>query len=389
MTPRRAAPPGDLKKTDPVRLVRLTLREIALPLKEPFRISSGVQSLRRILLVHLLAAGGAEGWGECVAGEQPNYGPETTDTAWIALTRWVAPRVLGRTFAGPAEIQPALDRDFRGHRMAKAAVEMAAWDLEANERGLPLARLLGGERDSIEVGISLGIQESPEALVERVRQCLDRGYRKVKIKISPGADLAYLEAVRDALGPSAPLMADANNAYTLDDLPVLHRIDRLGLMMIEQPLAWDDLLRHARLQRELETPICLDESITSVERCADAIELASGRIVNIKPGRVGGFRQSLAIHDLCARHGWPVWCGGMLESGIGRAHNVALASLPNFTLPGDISPSERYWERDVVDPEWTMDGQGRVKVPLDRPGLGVEPDRERIEALTVRREVLG
>jgi o-succinylbenzoate synthase len=371
-----------------LRIERLTLREIALPLKEPFRISSGVQSLRRIVLVHLLAADGAEGWGECVAGEQPNYGPETADTAWLALTQWVAPRVLERDLAGPEEVQPLLDRDFRGHNMAKAAVEMAAWDLAARQQGMPLAQLLGGVREQIEVGISLGIQESPEELVERARQCLERGYRKVKIKISPGADVAYLEAAREALGREAPLMADANNAYGLEDVATLKRLDRLGLLMIEQPLAWDDLLRHARLQRELKTPICLDESITSPERCADAIELGSGRIVNVKPGRVGGFRASRAIHDLCARHGWPVWCGGMLESGIGRAHNVALASLPNFTFPGDLSPSERYWERDVVWPEWTMDRQGRMRVPLDRPGIGVDVDLDRIEALTVRREVL-
>jgi O-succinylbenzoate synthase len=371
-----------------VRIERITLREIELPLKEPFRISSGVQSLRRIVLVHLLSDDGVEGWGECAAGERPNYGPETADTAWVAITCWIAPRVLGRAFEGPDEIQPLLDRDIRGHNMAKAAVEMAAWDLTARSRGVPLARLLGGVRERIEVGISLGIQASPEALVERARQCLARGYRKVKIKIEPGCDIPYLEAVRAALGPEAPLMADANNAYTPADLDVLRRLDGFGLLMIEQPLAWDDLLRHARLQRELRTPICLDESITSVERAEDAIELESGRIVNIKPGRVGGFRQSLAIHDLCARHGWPVWCGGMLESGIGRAHNVALASLPNFTLPGDTSPSERYWEKDVVFPEWTMDERGTMGVPLDRPGIGVEVDVERLESLAVRREVL-
>ena len=374
-----------------LRIDRVTLYELALPLKEPFRISSGTQTLRRILLVHLQSADGASGWGECAAGEHPNYGPESTDTAWLALTHWIVPRVLGRTFAGPEEVQPTLDVDFRGHNMAKAAVEMAAWELTARERGVALARLLGGVRETIEVGVSLGIQESPQALVDKARRCLERGYRKVKIKIAPALDLPYVEAAREALGPEAPLMADANNAYTLDDpgdMDVLLRLDRLGLMMIEQPLAWDDLLRHARLQARLTTPICLDESITGVDRAEDAIELAAGRIVNIKPGRVGGFRQSLAIHDLCAEHGIPVWCGGMLESGVGRAHNVALASLANFTLPGDLSPSERYWQRDIVDPEWTMDGAGRVVVPFDRPGMGVEVDLQRIAALAVREETL-
>jgi O-succinylbenzoate synthase len=239
------------------------------------------------------------------------------------------------------------------------------------------------------VGISLGIQASPEALVAKARAALDRGYRKVKIKIAPGLDLPYLGAARAALGPAAPLMADANNAYTLADADRLAALDDLDLLMIEQPLAWDDLRRHAELQRRLRTPLCLDESITSPERAEDMIALGSGRIVNIKIGRVGGHAQALAIHDLCAAHGVPVWCGGMLESGVGRAHNVAIASLPNFTLPGDVSPSERYWQRDIVRPEWTMDAEGRIRVPLDRPGIGVEVDMDRVEGLTVRAETFG
>ncbi|HEY9422908.1 MAG TPA: o-succinylbenzoate synthase [Thermoanaerobaculia bacterium] len=371
-----------------LRIESLTLREIHLSLKEPFRISSGTQSRRRIVLAELRSADGAVGWGECAAGEFPNYSSETPDTCWHALKEWVAPRVLGRTFAGPHEIQPVLDENFRGHNMAKAAVEMGAWELTARAEGVSLARKLGGTRDRIQVGISLGIQDSPEALVARVRAALERGYKKVKIKIKPGADVEYVRAAREALGPEAPLMADANNAYSLADTSSLEALDELGLMMIEQPLAWDDLLRHAVLQARLKTPVCLDESITSVDRAADMLALGAGRIINIKPGRVGGFRQSLAIHDLCAEEGIPVWCGGMLESGVGRAHNVALASLPNFTLPGDLSPSERYWERDIVTPEWTMDREGWVDVPVDRPGMGVEPDLDRIEDLTVRREDL-
>ncbi|MDP9122096.1 MAG: o-succinylbenzoate synthase [Acidobacteriota bacterium] len=369
-----------------LRLERIALREISLTLKEPFQISSGTQSRRRILLLHLTGEGGAEGWGECVAGEWPNYGPETIDTAWWAIREWVAPRVLGRSFGGPEEIHPLLERDFRGHNMAKAAVEMAAWELAARAEGVSLSRRLGGVRERIPAGISLGIEESPERLAAKAHAALERGYRKIKVKIKPGADFEVLRMVREALGAAAPLMADANSAYTLEDFAALVRLDSLGLLMIEQPLAWNDLLRHAELQKRLVTPLCLDESITGCDRAADMLTLGSGRIVNIKPGRVGGFREALAIHDLCAEGGVPVWCGGMLESGIGRAHNVALASLPNFRLPGDLSPSERYWERDVVTPEWTMDRQGWVEVPLDRPGMGVEVDLGRVEELTVRRE---
>jgi len=370
-----------------LRIESLTLREISLTLKEPFQISSGTASERRILLVEL-EGDGLVGWGECTAGELPNYGPETIDTAWHAIREWVAPRVLGQTFAGPEEISPALDLNFRGHNMAKAAVEMGAWELAARMEGVPLSKKLGGTRDRIRVGISLGIQKSPKALVEKARTALERGYCKVKIKIKPGADVEYIQAVRDALGPEAPLMADANNAYTLETADSLVALDELKLMMIEQPLAWDDLTRHAELQKRLKTPICLDESITSVDRAADMIALGSGRIVNIKPGRVGGFLQSIAIHDLCAEHGIPVWCGGMLESGVGRAHNVALASLPNFTIPGDVSPSERYWDEDIVIPEWIMDREGWIDVPLDQTGMGVRVDRDRLEELTVRQEIL-
>ncbi|MBW8874070.1 MAG: o-succinylbenzoate synthase [Acidobacteria bacterium] len=371
-----------------LRIEAITLREIALALKEPFQISSGTQSRRRIFLLELTSADGLVAWSECVAAELPNYSSETIDTCWHAIREWVAPRVLGRSFAGPEEVHPVLEQNFRGHHMAKAAVEMGAWELAARTEGVALSSKLGGTRYQIRVGISLGIQASPAALVEKARAALERGYRKVKIKIKPGADVEYVRAVREALGPEAPLMADANNAYGLEDAASLQALDALGLMMIEQPLAWDDVLRHAHLQNLLKTPICLDESITSVDRAEDMIHLGAGRIVNIKPGRVGGFLQSKAIHDVCAAHGVPVWCGGMLESGVGRGHNVALASLPNFTLPGDVSPSERYWERDIVTPEWTMDAAGWIVVPVDRPGIGVEVDRDRVEDLTVRREEL-
>ncbi len=370
-----------------MRVDRITLREIRLALKEPFRISSGVVQDRRIMLLELHDASGASAWSECVAGEAPNYSSETIDTAWMVIAQWVAPRVLGREIGHPGELHEVLERDFREHRMAKAGVEMGCWGLAATLAAQPLARFIGGTRTEIATGISLGIQSSPEALIEKVRASLAEGYRKVKIKIEPGHDVTWLRAVRQALGSEAHLMADANNAYSLDDADHLAQLDELELMMIEQPLAHDDLVRHAALQRKLRTPICLDESITSLDRAQDMVTLKSGRIINIKAGRVGGFAQSLAIHDLCQSEGIPVWCGGMLESGIGRAYNVALASLPNFTMPGDVSPSARYWARDIVNPEWTMKN-GMVTVPLDASGIGVEVDRAMIDAITVRREEL-
>ncbi len=369
-------------------LEAITLREIGLELVEPFRISSGETSRRRILLLELRDTDGVVVWSECVAGERPNYSPETIDTAWLVIRDHLAPRILGFELASAAEAHVRLGTDIRGHRMARAAVEMGLWCLEAERRQIPLARLLGAERERVAAGISIGIQASPAELAEKVTAAFERGYRKVKMKIEPGRDRAFVEAVRGRCGTDAPLMVDANNAYTLDDLPLLRALDTFALMMIEQPLAWDDIVQHAALQAELATPICLDESITGPDRVRDMIALRSGRIVNIKPGRVGGFASSLAIHTLCREAGIPVWCGGMLESGVGRGYNVALASLPGFTLPGDISPSERYWARDIVDPPWTMDVEGWLDVPLEASGLGVAVDSDRIEALTVRRETL-
>jgi O-succinylbenzoate synthase len=369
-----------------LEIERVAVREIRLPLREPFRISSGVCTERRIGLLELTDASGAVAWSECVAGEEPNYSAETIDTAWHAMKEWLAPRVLGRRIAGPEQVFELLDRDIAGHNMAKAAIEMGCWAVAAVQRDTSLSRLLGGTRDRVPTGISIGIQENPDALVARAKRAVADGYGKVKVKIRPGADVEYVSAVRDALGSTVSLMADANSAYTLADADHLARLDAFNLIMIEQPLGRDDLVRHAQLQRRLRTPICLDESITDVDRCEDMIALGSGKIVNIKPGRVGGFTVSKRIHDICRQHGVPVWCGGMLESGIGRAHNVALASLPNFSLPGDLSPSARYWERDVVSPEWTMDGEGFVPVPVEMAGIGVSPDLARIDDLTVRQE---
>ena len=371
-----------------LRIDRIVMREIRLALKEPFRISSGVEHERRILLLEITDRDGAVVWAECVAGALPNYSPETIDTAWLAVREWLAPRLLGASVERPEDVHALLDENVRGHHMAKAALEMGCWALDATLANVSLAKRVGGTRERVATGISLGLQSSPEALVERARGALAAGYRKIKLKIQPGRDVDYVRAVRGALGRDVDIMVDANSAYTLADADHLAALDELGLIMLEQPLGADDLIRHAELQRRLRTPICLDESITDANRARDMIELGSGRIVNIKPGRVGGYASSIAIHDLCRDAGVPVWCGGMLESGIGRAYNVALASLPNFTLPGDVSPSARYWARDVVSPEWTMDSQGMVRVPRDRAGMGVDVDVELIESLTVRDEAV-
>lgn len=386
----------------PIRIERITLREIRLPLVEPFRTVSGVVAERRILLLELADGDGTTTWSECVAEALPSYAPDTVDTCWHAISEWFAPRVLGHTFASPAEVDAALARDIRGHHMARAAVEMGAWTLAALQNDRSLAAQLveasaaareraAAPRPHVETGIALGMAANPDALVERSREALAAGYRRIKLKIEPGRDVAFVGAVRTALGPGVALSADANGSYALDGaghMEALETLDTFGLTMIEQPLAAGNLLRHAALQRRLTTRLCLDESIGDLGDAEDMIALGSGRVVNLKPGRVGGLREAVAIHDLCARTGVAVWCGGMLECGIGRAYNVALASLPGFTEPGDLSPSARYWERDVVTPEWTMDEYGRVLVPLDRPGLGVDVDAGRVDDLTVRSATL-
>ena len=371
-----------------LRLSRVTLREIRLALREPFEISSGVTTDRRILLLELEDVDGIKAWSECVAGERPNFSAETIDTAWLAIAEWLAPRLLSGSAPHPSSLSDTLGANIRGHLMARAALEMGGWALWAARESLSLSRAIGGTRQAIATGISLGIQPTPALLVDKSRTAIESGYRKIKIKIRPGADIEYIASVREALGVDAPLMADANSAYTLRHADHLADLDSFNLMMIEQPLAHDDLRRHAQLQDRLSTPICLDESITGLDRAEDMLALGSGRIVNIKAGRVGGFTPAKAVHDLCQHHGVPVWCGGMLESGVGRAYNVALASLPNFTIPGDVSPSARYWERDIVIPEWTMDAEGMVTVPAQEPGLGVRVDVDRVDDLTERSKTL-
>ena len=370
-----------------IQLSRITVREIGLRLKEPFRISSGVTQDRRVLLVQVEDHDGAVGWGESPAGEFPHYSEETVDTAWVAIRQWIAPLILGETFQDPTSMADTLAFEIRGHRMAKAGVEMATWEMLARKEGRSLSEFLGGTRATIETGISIGIQVSPERLADKALEARDAGYKRIKAKIKPHADEQYLAMVREAVGADVSIMADANSAYSLNDLDLLKRLDAFNLMMIEQPLPCDDLVRHAELQRHLNTPVCLDESIVSLERAEDMVHLKSGRIINIKPARVGGFTEAKRIHDFASSHAIPVWCGGLLESGVGRAHNVALASLPNFSLPGDLSPSARYWDRDIVVPEWTMD-RGTITVPRHSPGMGVQLDMDYVETLTTRADTV-
>ncbi len=366
------------------------LREIRLRLREPFRTSRGTIEDRRIVLV-MLEGGGHEGWGECVAGADSSW-PETPDTAWKALETELLPRALGRAVAlGERAVGAALATAGTGGddtletRMAAGALEMAAWDLAARADGVSLSQKLGGTQTLVLVGVTVGLQPSNEALCDLVDRYVSEGYQRVKVKIEPRRDVEPVAELR-ARFPALRLWADANAAYTLSDLPILRDLDSLGLELLEQPLKAHDFEGHARLQQELVTPICLDESITSERDARRALELRACGIVNLKPGRLGGHAESVRIHDLLQAARVPVWCGGMLETGIGRAHNLALASLPGFTLPGDISASRRYWERDLVTPEFEVIG-GRMQVPSGL-GIGVAVDEEYLRASTVRAVVI-
>ena len=364
-----------------MRIERLELRVLRLPLVRFFETSFGRVHDRTFLLTRL-DGDGAIGLGECVADNDPFYSAETVETAWHIITAFLAPLVLGREFAHPRDVFPALAR-VRGHHMAKAAVEMAAWDLYARQQGVPLQQLLGGVRREIEASVSIGIQDSLDQLVERVGIELDAGYRRIKIKVKPGWDVDAVRAIRRRYG-DVPLMVDANAAYALGDAEHLARLDEFGLMMIEQPLDYEDLFDHAALQKRLRTPVCLDESIHTVRHARDAIDAGACHIINVKPGRVGGHGESIRLHDLCASRGVPVWHGGMLESGIGRAHNLHLSSLPNFSLPGDVAASKRYYAPDLIEPPIEVRPDGTIPVPAG-PGIGVHVVQERVEAATVRR----
>jgi len=367
-----------------MQIQQIMLRELRMKLVTPFETSTMRTDERRIVLVET-KVDGVTGWGECVAGETPAYSPETTETAWHILRDHLWPLVKGRKFGTAAEVWGLLDA-VRGHNMAKAALETALWDAEAKQRGVPLAKLLGGTRDEITSGVSVGIKGSLDELVAAVKKELAAGYQRIKIKIKPGKDLEQVKRLRQEF-PRIKLMVDANSAYTLRDLPLLQELDAFHLMMIEQPLGWDDLYGHVELQKKLQTPICLDECIHGLEHAEAAIALGACKIINIKTGRVGGYTVAKKIHDLCQASQVPVWCGGMLESGIGRAHNIAISALNNFTLPGDVTASKRYWHEDIIDPEVTVSAQGTIRVPTG-PGIGYEPRLDAIEKLAVRKERL-
>ena len=367
-----------------MKIEAITLREIHMPLVHFFETSFGRTYCRRILLVTVHSEG-IDGWGECVVGEDPFYSSEWIESAWPTMTKYLVPALLGQHIESARDC-PALFANVRAHRMAKAALENALWDAEATKKQEPLWKLLGGTRREIPCGVSIGIQDSVEQLLEKIQTELAAGYRRIKVKVKPGWDVNVLERVRSRWA-DITLSCDANSAYTLDQVEHLRKFDQFNLLMIEQPLWDDDIYYHARLQKELRTAICLDESIVSSRTAACAVETGACRIINIKVGRVGGFSEAAKIHDLCQAQNIPVWCGGMLESGIGRAHNIALSTLENFRLPGDVSASKRYWKEDIIDPEVEVSAQGMI-APSGQPGTGYRVRTDLIEKLTVRKETL-
>lgn len=363
----------------------IELIEINLPLVHFFETSFGRTYERRIVLVRVEDRDGGEGWGEITCGETPSYSDEWTDSAWVTCEKILAPMVVGRQIVSAAAVWELMKK-VRGHRMSKAAIETACWDLEAKKLGLPLWRHLGGIQNEIKCGVSIGIQDSVEQLIGKIKTELDAGYQRIKIKIGPGWDYDVIKTVRESFG-DIPLMGDANSAYTLSDIDLFKRMDEFGLMMFEQPLAHDDMLDHSKLQREILTPICLDESIKSPEDAQKAIELSAGRIINVKLGRVGGHTQARQVESVCRTAGIPVWCGGMLESGVGRAHNIAMSTLEGFVLPGDVSASRRYWHEDIIEPAVEITGRGTIIAP-DGPGIGFDVRRDRIANVTRRTAII-
>jgi O-succinylbenzoate synthase len=367
-----------------MKIEAITLREIRMPLVHFFETSFGRTYSRRILLLTAHCEG-VSGWGECVAGEDPFYSSEWIESAWPTITQYLAPAVLGRNLESAPDCASLFSK-VRGHRMAKAGLENALWDAEAKQKSQPLWKLLGGMRTEISCGVSIGIQDSVEQLLDKIQIELAAGYRRIKVKVKPGWDVNVLERIR-ARWADITLSCDANSAYTLDQVEHLRSFDQFNLLMIEQPLWNDDIFYHARLQKELRTAICLDESIVSARAAAVALETGACRIINIKVGRVGGFGEAKKIHDICQSQKIPVWCGGMLEAGIGRSHNIALSTLENFRLPGDVSASRRYWKEDIIDPEVQVSPQGTIAIS-DQPGTGYRIKEDLIEKLTVRKETV-
>jgi len=357
------------------------LTEINLPLVHFFETSFGRTYERRIILVRVEDAGGDDGWGEITCGESPGYSDEWTDSAWVTTEKILAPMVIGKEVDSAADVWNLM-KWARGHRMSKAGIETACWDLEAKKLGVPLWRHLGGVKNEIECGVSIGIQDSVEQLIGKIQTELDAGYKRIKIKISPRWDYDVIKAVRKEFG-GILLMGDANSAYTLADIDKLKSLDEFDLMMLEQPLGYDDIVDHAKLQAQIKTPICLDEPIKSPDDARKAIELKSGKIINLKNGRVGGHTQSKLVEKVCRENGIPIWCGGMLESGIGRAHNIAISTLAGYTMPGDVSASKRYWHEDIIEPEVGVTSNGTIIAP-EKPGIGFEVKWDRVEKLAAR-----
>lgn len=369
-----------------LNLERLELCEIEMPLRAPFETSFGSVSKRRILIVRAIDHDGAIGYGECTAPEEPFYNHETIDTAWSIICGFVAPLLARRRVEAAAEVSETL-APIKGNRMAIGGVEAAIWDLETKRENIPLWRHLGGTREHIDCGVSIGLQKTQEVLLEKVTHEIQSGYQRIKLKIKPGHDIELVKHIRSHF-PDIMLSVDANAAYRLDrDINVFEQLDQFGLLMIEQPLAAGDLVDHAKLQKRLKTSICLDESITSLRDAEHALELGSCRIINIKLGRVGGHSEARAIHAFAAKSSVPVWCGGMLESGIGRAHNIAMSTLPGFTLPGDVSASSRYWSEDIIEPPVTVSREGTIDSPAG-PGIGYAVNEARIKELAVRNEMV-
>ena len=363
-----------------MKIDSLCLYHVRMPLVAPFETSFGREVERECVLI-AAEADGLTGYGECVATYDPGYNYETTGTAWHILKDFIAPLIVGRELEAAADFQSRVS-GIRGHHLAKAGVEMALWDLLGKQSGKSLRELFGGERRRVEVGVSVGLQESPEALVDTVQKYVDAGYARVKIKIKPGRDVGDASAVRKAF-PDVRLQVDANSAFTLESAQALKPLDDLNLLLIEQPLFEDDIWDHRKLQRQFRTPICLDESIVTPRHARYALEMEACRIINIKAGRLGGLSQGLEVHDLCRSQGVPVWCGGMLETGVGRASNLALASLPGFTLPGDISASNRYYLQDITAETFSLNDDSTIDVP-DAPGLGVTVDEKALKHYTLR-----
>ena len=367
-----------------MKIKAITLREIEMPLVHFFETSFGRMYSRRMLLVTVHCEG-VDGWGECVADESPFYSSECVDIASLVIRQYLGPMLIGKSVEKGSDV-PALLAKVRGHRMAKGALENAIWDAEAKAKNVPLWKLLGGTRDKIPCGVSIGIQDSHEQLVDKIAGELAAGYQRIKVKVKPGWDVEVLAKIRKRW-PQILLSCDANSAYTLADLDHLKKFEEFKLLMIEQPLWNDDFYFHAALQKQMQTAICLDEAIESARDAQAALELGSCRIINIKVGRVGGFSEAIAVHNISQKFNVPVWCGGMLESGLGRSHNIALSTLPNFKLPGDVSASKRYWKEDVIEPEVTVSGDGFIAI-RDVPGTGYTLRPDQIEKITVKKETL-